>query len=120
MEKLLKILSALVVVMGIIHVGATFSPLIGDKLESLDPGTYNAMLYMSIMCGVLLIVLGGYVVWVMGKIASYPMLTTTLRVAALILLVNGASAIYFMPHNPFAWVTSALCIGISILIITKK
>lgn len=115
MKKIIKTLSALVAIMGIIHIGATFSPLIGGKLESLDPGTYSAMLYMSIMCGGLLIVLGGYMVWVIGKTESYPILTTTLRSAAVVLLVNGLFAIYFMPHNPFAWATAVLCIGSSAL-----
>ena len=79
-----------------------FFPLIGGKLEILDPVTYNAMIYMSIMCGALLIVLGSYMAWGIRKIEQYPILTTTIRITAFILLVNGASAIYFMPNNPFA------------------
>lgn len=35
-----------------------FFPLIAGKLESLDPKTYNAMIYMSLMCGGFLIALG--------------------------------------------------------------
>lgn len=53
-----KILSFSVAIMGLIHICATFSPLIAGKLESLDPKTYNAMIYMSLMCGGFLIALG--------------------------------------------------------------
>lgn len=63
-----KILSFSVAIMGLIHICATFSPLIAGKLESLDPKTYNAMIYMSLMCGGFLIALGSYLVWIIDKI----------------------------------------------------
>jgi len=116
----IKILSSLVVIMGIIHIGATFSPLIGGKLESLDPRTYNAVIYMSLMCGGFLIMLGAYLVWAIDKIYSHPILKNPIRILSLALLVNGVSAIYFMPYNPFAWVTFFLCISTCSLSILRK
>ena len=76
---MIKILSSLVVIMGIIHIGATFSPLIGGKLESLDPRTYNAVIYMSLMCGGFLIMLGAYLVWAIDKIGSEQKIVGSIR-----------------------------------------
>lgn len=95
--------------MGFIHIGATFSPLIGGKLACLDGGTYNAMIYMSLMCGMLLIVLGGYVLWAENKIAEFPKLKSTIQVASMLLLINGILAVTLMFHNPFAWALGLLC-----------
>ncbi len=117
---MIKILAALVSIMGIIHIGATFSPLIVGKLESLDHRTYNAVLYMSLMCGCFLIILGTYLVWAVDKIQRYPILKNSFKTANYVLLVNGVSAIYFMPYNPFAWVTFFLCISTCTIIILKK
>lgn len=99
-----------IILMGIVHIGATFSPLIGGKLSVLDANTQNAMIYMSLMCGLLLATLGSYVAWAIGKQSDYPILTLTIRIAFTFLLIDGVSAICFMPHNPFAWAIAALCI----------
>lgn len=101
--KVIRIISILVAVMGLVHIVATFSPLIGGKLVNLDTGTYHAMIYMSLMCGLLLIVLGGYITWAIAKVAEAPILKPILRIAAVLLLLDGIAAVCFMPHNPFAW-----------------
>lgn len=95
--------------MGVVHIGATFSPLIGGKLASLDAGTHNAMIYMSLMCGLLLVVLGGYMWWAIKKACTMPELKPTLLIASALMLVDGVMAVSFMPHNPFAWTIAALC-----------
>lgn len=107
--KSITIISALIALMGFIHIGATFSPLIGGKLTCLDGGTYNAMIYMSLMCGLLLVTLGGYVFWVVRKCSEITRLKPTMQVAAVLLLIDGISAVAFMPHNPFAWAIGLLC-----------
>ena len=53
-----KVLSVGVIAMGIIHCAATFTPVIAGKLSALDVGAQTAFLYMSLMCGAMLI-LGG-------------------------------------------------------------
>lgn len=111
MKTLIKIITTLVAVMGAIHIAATFSPLIGGKLSSLDTGTYNAMIYMSMMCGLLLIVLGSYMTWAVGKVTEHKVLTETLTTAAVLTLVDGVMAVCFMPHNPFAWTIAVLCVA---------
>jgi hypothetical protein len=46
---MIKILAALVSIMGIIHIGATFSPLIVGKLESLDHRTYGEFYKLNLV-----------------------------------------------------------------------
>lgn len=111
MKTITKILSILIVIMGVTHIGATFSPLIGGKLTSLDAGTFDAMVYMSLMCGLLLVVLGGYLRWSIGKVEAMPILKPIITITTLLLLVDGVSAAAFMPHNPFAWTIAILCVA---------
>lgn len=118
--KAIKVVSALVAVMGCVHMAATFSPLIGGKLAVLDAGTYNAMIYMSLMCGLLLVVLGGYLMWAVARVEACPVLAPSLRVAASLLLVDGVMAMAFMPHNPFAWTIGVLCVAAFLLVIKSK
>lgn len=107
--KLPRILSLLVTLMGIVHIAATFSPLIGGKLSGLDAGTYRAMIYMSLMCGLLLVTLGAFLWYSLGKLAECALLRLPIQVAAVLLLINGVAAVSFMPHNPFAWTVGVLC-----------
>lgn len=104
-----RIISILIALMGLIHIVATFSPLISGKLAILDAGAQNAMIYMSLMCGLLLVTLGSYAVWAIGKQTDFPILKPTIRIAYTLLLIDGVSAICFMPHNPFAWAIATLC-----------
>lgn len=106
-----RIISILIAIMGLIHIGATFSPLIGGKLANLDSGTYNAMIYMSLMCGLLLVLSGSYLWWAVGKVTEHPMLRPTIVIAASALLINGILAVAFMPHNIFAWTIGMLCLA---------
>lgn len=106
--KIIKILSILVALMGVVHIGATFSPLISGKLVHLEVGTYHAMIYMSLMCGLLLVVLGGYIAWAIDKVTNNPILKPTLQVSSVLLLIDGIAAVCFMPHNPFAWTICVL------------
>lgn len=114
-----KIIAILIALMGFVHIGATFSPLISGKLTVLDTNTYQAMIYMSIMCGLLLVTLGSYIAWAISCQSSCSILNPTIRIAALLLLIDGVSAICFMPHNPFAWAIATLCI-IEVVSISMK
>lgn len=105
-----RIISILIALMGFIHIGATFSPLISGKLGTLDINTYHAMIYMSLMCGLLLVALGTYIAWTIGQQSIYSQLKPTIRIATTLLLLDGVSAICFMPQNPFAWAIAILCI----------
>lgn len=115
--KLLRILSLLVGLMGLVHIAATFSPLIGGKLSGLDAGTYRAMIYMSLMCGLLLVTLGAFLWYSLGKLAECSALKFPIRVAAALLLVDGVAAVGFMSHNPFAWTIGVLCVAEFVLLL---
>lgn len=117
MMKLPRFLSLLIALMGIVHIAATFSPLIGGKLAGLDAGTYRAMIYMSLMCGFLLVALGAFLWYSLGKLAECPALIFPMRVAAALLLIDGAAAVCFMPHNPFAWTVGVLCAAEFVLLL---
>lgn len=114
-----RIIPILIALMGFIHIGATFSPLISGKLVTLDTNTYHAMIYMSIMCGLLLVTIGSYIAWAVGRKAIYPILKPTITVAAIVLLIDGVSALCLMPHNPFAWIIFALTMGLMLTNVTR-
>ena len=79
--------------------------------QFLETEKYDAMVYMSLMCGLLLVVLGGYLRWSIGKVEAMPMLKPIITITTLLLLVDGVSAAAFMPHNPFAWTIAILCVA---------
>ena len=54
----IKLLAIGVIVMGFVHIAATFSPMIAGKLAPLSEGMQRACIYFSLMCGAMLI-LGG-------------------------------------------------------------
>lgn len=108
-NKFITIVSIAIVVMGVVHIIATFTPLINKGLDVLPQARQNAMIYMSLMCGLLLVTLGGYVFWVVRKCSEITRLKPTMQVAAALLLIDGISAVAFMPHNPFAWALGLLC-----------
>ena len=56
-QNITKALSAGIMLMGIVHIAATFTPIIADKLAMLPAETQGAFTYFSIMCGALLIFL---------------------------------------------------------------
>ena len=58
--KLKKCLAMGLAVMGLVHIIATFTPVIAGKLEPLAETGQRAFIYMSLMCGALL-VLGGMI-----------------------------------------------------------
>lgn len=113
----IKLLAIGVIVMGFVHIAATFSPMIVDKLAPLSEGMQRACIYFSLMCGAMLI-LGGCIVNVLcGKANEHPFLRTTLFLTYSMLVVDGILAVCFMPHNPCAWVIFVL--SILLLVVPK-
>ena len=53
-----KILSIMIVCLGVIHEIATFTPLVQDGLECLSRSDFNSVIYMSLMCGASLVLSG--------------------------------------------------------------
>ena len=87
---------------------ATFSPLIAGKLAPLPVASQQSFTYMSLMCGVLL-VLGGTLAYLLfGRQEADLFLKKLNRGILLALFVDGLLAVGYMPHNPFAWVILVL------------
>lgn len=94
--------------MGFVHIAATFTPIIADKLAMLPAETQGAFTYFSLMCGALLI-LGGSITFTLSeKIAEYTFVRRPYILALAILNIDGVLAICYMQHNPCAWIIFAL------------
>ncbi len=103
-----KVMSVGVVLMGMIHVLATFSPMIADKLALLPGATQEAFRYFSFMCGTLLILGGSIINLLAEKVAEHDFVRKPYCLTLGILVVAGVLAVCYMPHNPFAWMIFAL------------
>lgn len=114
-EKLVTILAIAVAVMGGVHIVATFTPLISGGLEVLPQARQNAMIYMSLMCGALLIVCGLLVFLLYNRVKEHSFLRLPYRIILVALVVDGITAVGFMSHNPFAWVVFVLIICLAIV-----
>lgn len=114
-----KTLSIGIVLMGVVHIVATFTPLIADKLSLLPEGAQDVFTYFSLMCGALLILSGGVTYTLSGKIKEYTFVQKPYIFAIAILTIAGILAAYFMPHNPFAWIIFALTMGLMLTTVTS-
>lgn len=98
-----------------LHIIATFTPVIAGKLSALNESASQSFIYMSLMCGSLL-VLGGMLSYLLVeelKDHSFLRLPYLLIVSAL--AIDGALAAIMMPHNPCAWLILALSLPLFIL-----
>ena len=98
-----RMIAMAIATMGVIHIAATFTPLINGGLEVLSSAKQQAMTYMSLMCGMLLIVCGSLVAILHNKVKEHPFLRRPYLFIYGALSIDGISAVAFMPHNPFAW-----------------
>ena len=102
--------------MGIIHVIATFTPLIKGGLSCLSPDDFKAMIYMSLICGTSFILSGIVLVLLLEKVKQFVFLNSTILLIGIFLAVSGVLSIVYMLDNPFAWI--ALLLNLSMCIIT--
>ena len=113
-----KILAIAILILGVIHDVATFTPLIKGELSCLSPANLNAMLYMSLICGTSLILSGILIYMLLKKVKEFVFLTTIILIIAIFLAINGMLAVLFMLDNPFAWIT--LILNLSLLVISVR
>ena len=111
----IKILSAGVMLMGVVHDAATFTPLISGKLALLEDGAKNAFTYFSLMCGILLILGGAFVYVLSDKLTEHTFLRKPFNLALFALVLDGILAVSYMTHNPFAWIVFVLTIALQLL-----
>ena len=118
--KVGRVLSVLIVLLGIIHEAATYSPLIKGGLMSLDKGTLNSMLYMSLICGAFLIMSGILLFMLLKHIEKYHFLSNIIFTIGIFLAINGVLSVFYMFDNPFAWLALILNIGTFIITLRLK
>jgi hypothetical protein len=102
--KTTKLLAIGIIVMGFVHIAATFTPMIADKLAPLNERMQQSCIYFSLMCGALLILGGSIVHMLCDKSNEHSFLRVPLLLIYSMLAVDGILAVCFMPHNPCAWV----------------
>ncbi|MDO4497461.1 MAG: hypothetical protein Q4B58_06515 [Bacteroidales bacterium] len=108
--KTKKYLAIGLAVMGLVHIAATFTPVIAGKLEPLAESGQLAFTYMSLMCGALL-VLGGMIIFMLAdKLKEASFLSKPIRLTEAILVIDGILAACMMPANPCAWVILLLAL----------
>lgn len=111
-----KILATAIIILGIIHDFASFTPLIKGGLGCLSPDDFKAMIYMSLICGTSFILSGFILILLLKKVEQYKFLTSTILFIGVFLAVSGILSIVYMFNNPFAWI--ALLLNLSMFIIT--
>ncbi len=111
-----KVFAIAILLLGVIHDIATFTPLIKDGLNCLTSDKLNAMIYMSIMCGTSLILSGIVLFMLLKKVEQFRFLSSTILLIGIFLLISGILSIIYMSDNPFAWI--ALLLNLCMFIIT--
>ena len=111
-NRLTQILAIGTAIMGIVHIAATFSPVILGKLSPLAPSMQQACIYFSLMCGLLLIVGGLLTNLLCEKVTEHNFLCRPYWILLTALVINGVLAVCFMPNNPCAWVILALTVSL--------
>ena len=111
--RIIRALSIGIMLMGLIHIVATFTPLIADKLAMLPEEAEDAFTYFSLACGTLLIMGGGVTFDLSGKVKEHHHVRRLYIFVLAILAIDGVLAVCFMPHNPCAWIIFALTVGLS-------
>lgn len=104
---IVKTLAVLLMILGLIHDIATFTPLILNGIESTR---VNSMMYMSLMCGTSLIFSGALLLMLLPKVNEEKAFLAPLKLIGIFLAFAGILAVYFMSYNPFAWITLVLCL----------
>lgn len=96
--------------MGLVHIIATYTPVIAGKLEPLDEGGRLAFTYMSLMCGMMLVLGGSVVTLLVDKVKEHRFVRRPYMLTLLLLAIDGILAACMMPHNPCAWVILVLAL----------
>lgn len=115
-----KIFAIAILILGIIHDIATFTPLIKGGLVCLSPGNLKAMIYMSLICGTSFILSGLVLTLLLRKVEQYVFLTSTIVMIGIFLALSGVLSIVYMFDNPFAWIALLLNLGMFIIAIGIK
>lgn len=110
-EKLLstgRFIAVCIFILGIIHIVATFTPLIQDGLECLSERNLSAVIYFSLICGLFLIICGLLLFVLFGKLFQILYLFLPVFIITVFAIACGILSVVFMADNPFAWIVLIL------------
>lgn len=113
-----KLNAIAILVLGIIHDIATYTPLIRGGILCLHPDTQNALLYMSLICGASFILSGILLLMLLKMIEQNAYLNSIILVIGVFLMLSGILSVIYMFNNPFAWI--ALFLNLTMFIITIR
>ncbi|RPH33721.1 MAG: hypothetical protein EHM93_03545 [Bacteroidales bacterium] len=103
-----RIIALLILVLGVIHDIATYTPLVQGGLSCLTPPNLRAMLYMSLVCGTSLILSGLIIYLQLKRIQEYPVVIDSTLLIGAFLALTGVFSVIYMFDNPFAWLALIL------------
>ena len=115
-----KILSIAISILGIIHDIATFTPLVNSGLGCLSPADFNAVIYMSLMCGTSLILSGVILYLLLKKVEEFYLLALPILLIGVFLALSGVMSVVYMFDNPFAWLSLILNLSLFLITINLK
>jgi hypothetical protein len=100
--RLYKILSFTIIILGIIHDVATFTPLVRGGLATLSRADFHAVIFMSLGTGTSFILAGLLLFTVYNIKTAFDRLVLPVNI---FLSFMGIMAVVMMPSNPFAWIS---------------
>ncbi len=114
-----KSLAVAILILGIIHDIATFTPVIQGGLTCLASSDFKAVVYISLICGTSLILCGLLLILLFKKVEQFSFLVLHILVIGTFLAINGILAVVSVIENPFGWIAlllSLIMVGIIIKI----
>jgi hypothetical protein len=111
--KISKSFAIAILVLGIIHVVATYTPLIQDTemIGSLQPDSLKVYICFSLFGGEFF-VLCGLISWMLlKKLAQFQFLIFPILTISIFCAIDGILAVVYMFDNPFAWIILLLGAG---------
>jgi hypothetical protein len=115
-----KAIAIAILILGIIHDIATFTPIIQGGLSCLASIDFNAIIYISLICGTSLILCGLILIILFNRVEQYPFLVFPISVIGGFLAINGILAVIFVPVNPPSWIALLLSLTMFGIIIKLK
>jgi hypothetical protein len=115
-----KTIAIAILLLGIVHDVATFTPLIQSGLETLDVANLNAIIYMSLICGSSLVLSGLLLIMFFKKVQEFPFLKSQILIIGVFLAINGILSVIYMFDNPFAWISLLLNLSIFLVAVRLK
>jgi len=111
-----KFIAIAIIILGIVHDAATFTPFIKKGWQCMDKENLDAAIYMSLVCGTSLIFSGLLLLSLFRKWKQHRFLNYPIMLISFFVFLNGILALVFMLYNPFAWI--AFVLGTAMLVMT--